>query len=841
MSRLLDVRTQLRLEGKFEAASSALNLRPVLEGNQTLQPNVLYPADKNQTIRYYLPNYQLAVENGRPAVELRYKRGDGGEVGRLTITLTWSPPAPPQGTQLRTIEHMTSLTLGYRVPVGAASGGGTAGSVERMIDLQPPVPAGNQLVRSTTIFMDKGLFDTVYQAMRSPDQAATLDLLIRGRVGVRTWNQVVVGKAAVTEQVKMLAERGVLFTEMLHTESLGTIKRVPAERAARVRVTDASPEMLTRVEATRAVAVAPPVARPTPAGHRGGAAGPLGPGRRLLIDPQVLRRLTPAADATAARRVSPVVPLGTALRVDAATMAAAHPRRVASPAASHVAAAAASTRVTAAAAAAPRAQPQVSGVVLARVNTPKLGAAVAASDLRIAGVKAVPIRAALDTEKRPAIVDAQLDNRQRLPFTFNPAEPANRALFVADEDYAEALHILVPLSLVRPGGATYTVYRDSLMPDVLYMPPSGFRLERDATPPYLPSLTFLASDFSTTTADEAEADVMFRVAAGYRLEPWLDPDIVELARAQLNNRALQFTTGTATEAKLTLDLDFLGEQALRSEAVVDPSIGITDTLDLDHQAFVQLWRERLSPSGGAVSGRVEYRLFDGSPATVRVQLSLKETSDALFDVMFVGPVGDQPGRYRVSVRNRVESPAHLTGFPPELVADGGVAHVADVTAVQNRLLQPQETVDVDYVVTGSTTPLSEFSPTILGHVEPNLPALLRSLMMTQGYSSLGFSLTVNAAAGAFAPVAADSEPLTGLLVEFDDGTKTRLTAAKTESQVTVVGRLIDQILGTADDTQRYFYRVTNLHASGEGARTTWNQGNGTAPLTVSRAGGGFDF
>ena len=815
MSRVLEVRSQLRVEGKFDNATSTLAERPVLEGNQTLEPDVIYGAQRNATIKYYLPRYQVAVEGGHPAVELRYKAGDGGEIGRLTITLTWTPPPAP-GMQLRVIEHVTGVTLGYRVPVQAVSGNTTAPTVERTMALQPLASAGDLLMRSTTVFTDKGLFDTIYQALRSPEQGATLDLLIRARVGVRTWNQVVVGKAAVPEQMKMLAESGVLFTEMLHTESLSTIRTMPAGRA-RVNVRDASPDMRMRVEATRAVVVARPEAA-APRARRQLAAGvQLGPAR-IMASPQLKR---PVAGAPAAA--------APALRVEIG--AAAAPVRLDPP----VLQVAAKPHTAAA-----RLQPQVSGVVLARMNTPKLADAVAASDLRIAGVKAVPIRAALDTERRPAIVNADLDNRQRLPFTFDPANVPNRAVFVTDQNYSEAIHLLVPIALVGPDGATHTIYRDSLMPDVVHMPPSGFRLERETSAPYLPALTFVASDFSTTTDSGTQAEVLFRVAAAYRLEPWVNPDLLELARTQLDNRALQFTTGTAAEAKLTLELDILGDQKLRAEATIDPAVGITDTLDLDYQAFVRLWREHLNASG--VRGTVSYRLFDGSQANADVLLSLRETSAELFDVTLTGPVPDQPGRYRVHVRNRVESPAHMTGFPPELLAGGGVAHAVNVAALQNRKLQPQETCEVDYDVTGTTSPLSEFSPAILGHIEPDPGALLRLLMITQGYSSLAFSVTVSAAEGVFANAAATAEPLTGLLVEFDDGTKTRLTPSKTSSEVTVVGRLLDQILGTADDKQRYFYRVTNLHASGEGARTSWTEGNGSVPLPpVGRAGGGFDF
>jgi len=115
------------------------------------------------------------------------------------------------------------------------------------------------------------------------------------------------------------------------------------------------------------------------------------------------------------------------------------------------------------------------------------------------------------------------------------------------------------------------------------------------------------------------------------------------------------------------------------------------------------------------------------------------------------------------------------------------------------------------------------------------------LLVTPGYASLGFALTVKAPPELFAPPSGGAETLIGLLVEFDDGTRTNLSGSTPQVDVTLVGRLADQLLGTADESQRYFYRVTNLHPSGEGARTTWLEGHGTAPLQVGAAVVKLDF
>jgi hypothetical protein len=820
VSRLLDVRSQLRLDGAFAQQVLLPGDRPVLTGDQTLQPNMLYPAEKNQSVRYYLPQYQVSIgAGGQPAVELRFKAGAEGEVGRLAITMTWTPPVA-QGLEVRAIDAVVVPTLRYRIPVQAAGGATPGGGWERTTALQPLQATGATLLQSITIFSDKGLFDSVYQALSRPEQGATLDLLIRARVGMRTWRQVIVGQPTWADQTKVLANRGVLFTQMLHADTLHGISAVPASGAARVMMIKTAPAPTAMIGAVNSVTPAT-AAVATAAPNTAFATA------RLATAPSAI-----AARPIAVRRMT-VGTAAPAARFTAVTAAATAGTAVFTPVAG--------TRSSAGAVlvkSGPAASAQTATLMLARLNTPNLKQAVKVSDFQIAGRNVVPLNVALDTTRQPAVVDADLENHQTVPFSFDPAQPVNRGVFV--EGYDSGLHLLVPLSLVAPDGSLHTVYRDSLMREVIHIPPSGFRLERDETAPFLPAISFLASDFSTTDNDD-NADVLFRVVAAYRLEPWLDPDIVELARAELakENLVAHFTTGTAHDAKLSLDLDLLGDAQVRSGATVDPDTGISDTLDLDHQTFVRVWRERLAVGG--VRGWVEYQLFDGSPARVPVELSLRQTSGELFDVTFVGPVADHPGTYRVTVRNRVESPVRITKLPPELIAGGGVAHAVNPDALLNQLLQPEETRQIDYDAAGAGADVVDFSPTVLGQAEPNLSALLRLLMVARGYTSLGFSVSVHAADGVFAPPAAGTEPLTGLLVEFDDGTRANLSPTADRVDVTVVGRLIDQILGTADDSQRFFYRVTNLHASGEGARTSWTEGHGTAPLEVSSAVVRLDF
>ena len=193
------------------------------------------------------------------------------------------------------------------------------------------------------------------------------------------------------------------------------------------------------------------------------------------------------------------------------------------------------------------------------------------------------------------------------------------------------------------------------------------------------------------------------------------------------------------------------------------------------------------------------------------------------------------------IRNRIESPAQIVRLPPERISADVVATPVDGANLAGRSLAPQETVEVDYQVNPPDAVVDSLQPVVFGRVEPNLNALLKLFVLNTGYSSMSFAVEVKAAAGVFTPPTQGAEPVTGLLVEFDDGSKAELTPEEPETEVTLVGRLIDQLMGGAGDQQRYFYRVTNLHPSGEGARTGWKEGQGAEPVAVGTAVVQLDF
>lgn len=786
IDRLLDVRTQLRLEGCIDRPTPPGTDRPVLGGSQTLQPGVAYPAELAPTLRYYLPQYRVATDaEGRPAVELRFDAGATDAVGSLSLTLTWALPSVATTFELRAIEHQVALTLRFCVPVQGDATPGIAlapvaggSGFEHRVALQALVPAGNLLVHSVTRIADRALFDTVYQALCSPDQRAMLELQIGARVGVQTWRQVLIGKPVQVDQINVLQRNGsARFTEM-------------------PRASPGAPEPAVARGSTMPVRMATPAAAPV-----------------LAMRTPPLRAFTPSpgAEFTVARGTQPVpAPMLVARTRFADTV-------MLRPAVQ---------------------RPTSETVQFARIDNLALRRVVADSDMEIDDRKVVPIRVVLDDRQQPVVVDADVKCAQSVPFGFDPALPLNAGVYVA-EGYTAAIHLLLPITLSKDG-RIYRVFQDNLMRDVVHVAPSEFRLQRELAAPYLPSLSFLASDFGTT-GNNTEADVMYRVSMVYRLEPWLDPAVIELARAALAEQKLvpRFTTTIPADAKLTLALDLPGVAQARPAARIGVA-GIDDTLDLDHDTFVRLWRERLAPPGGAIEGLVDYKLFDGTAMQVPVRMSLWDDSVDFFDVVFLGPVAQQPGTLRAQVRNRIESPVEIIQLHSALLAGGGLARPVDPASAIGKVLQPQGALQVDYESGIATPAPDDFDPTILGRPMPKFDALLRLLMVTPGYASLGFDVTVQAGADSFA-AAAGADPITGLQVEFDDGTRTTLTPHNLQTEVSLSGRLLDQLMGGAGDSQRYFFRVTNLHPSGEGARTSWEAGQAGAPLAVAAAQVKLDF
>src|SRR5690348_1166431 len=75
--------------------------------NGSLAPGILYPSSNDPGVRYYLPQYQLHLENGRYTTRLKFRGPSddpNGPLGWLTIELDAVVPAA-NGFVLREIDH----------------------------------------------------------------------------------------------------------------------------------------------------------------------------------------------------------------------------------------------------------------------------------------------------------------------------------------------------------------------------------------------------------------------------------------------------------------------------------------------------------------------------------------------------------------------------------------------------------------------------------------------------------------------------------------------------------------------------------------------------------------
>jgi hypothetical protein len=208
-------------------------------------------------------------------------------------------------------------------------------------------------------------------------------------------------------------------------------------------------------------------------------------------------------------------------------------------------------------------------------------------------------------------------------------------------------------------------------------------------------------------------------------------------------------------------------------------------------------------------------------------------SPEVLDVVPLGPAEGRQGEHEVLVRNRIESPV-LVDLPAAISVAGVVARpVIDASTLAE--LRPQQTRTIVYRLDDPQATVPLVAPLLVGRPQPDFQALLRMLMARTGFESLGYTVTVRAADGTFTPRPEATEPLTGLLVEFDDGTRAELTPDAPSVQAALVGRIIDQLTGTADEQRRYLFRVTNVHPTGEGARTGWTEGFGEGEQVVTAA------
>ncbi len=796
---VLDARAGLTAHDRTVTAPDGREELPVLQSSATLQPGMLYPARHNKQLGFYAPAYRVADDSGSPAVKLTFL-GSEPEVGRLDITLAWTAPTAGTDdvTEVRVMDHVASLELVHRVLVHGSDGQIT-GSVTETVPLQPAVVSGSGVATSSTIFADRATFQAVYTAMRNVDAGPELVVGISARVVVQSWRQVHLHRPEIADLQHHLLDSNVMITNILGRRDV--VKATTILQKTPVKFKLAAPKPAANVTSVRrrsaaAGAVALP-GRLTRAKRRASASVTRPTFLTSLVGVNRMRDLT----------ITGLLPGGRSAVADVAP-----PDTNAEP-----------VHLVSSVMAASLLQGQLRAEFI-----PSLKDAVVDSGMVVKSRPAIPVRVAVDREGKPALVEVEVAGEQRMPFVYPPQESPGVYSGAAEADGAAAIRFLVQRQIHREGKPTITVLQDNVLKDVIHLPPTQFRLGRDRTSPYLPRLSFVLSEVATTD-DDVDAEVLFRAAVVYELEPWTDPEIVEAVRVDLAPSGIvpTFTVIAPRSVRFLLD----GEE--RADAEVDPLIGIRDILDLDAGGFAELTGRHLAGSG--LGGEVTFDLFDGSEARAEVRLSFTEVAHDLVDVLFTGR---DSGQCIVSMRNRIESPITIVALPEVRVTAAGRAAPVNGSTVIGRRLAPMEAVEVRYQLEDPAVVLTDFAPPVLAQPHPDVQRLCAQLIEgPPGYDSMAFAVPVAAADGVFAATDDPATQLTGLLVEFDDDSRVTLTPDAPEVEVSLIGRLLDQVFAPDGDDreERYFYRVTNLHLAGEGARSAWQEAKGTSPLTVGVA------
>ncbi len=165
-----------------------------LSADGTLVPGRLYPpaAASESNVRYYVPGYELRMDQGRHTSSLRF-RGAGddpaGPLGWLTIEMT---PTLPQdaSVELKPIDHVVELRLGHRLAVSGSENGEAGATLWISLGPLDFIQAGVAICRYP--FHEREEFDDLFQILTEATRDAVLQLEYRATVGQRTWNQILV-------------------------------------------------------------------------------------------------------------------------------------------------------------------------------------------------------------------------------------------------------------------------------------------------------------------------------------------------------------------------------------------------------------------------------------------------------------------------------------------------------------------------------------------------------------------------------------------------------------------------------------------------------------------------
>lgn len=873
-----------------------INATPVLPltPDGQLLAGTLYPSSGNANERFYLPEYQLAVAGGRYLTSLKWRGPTDDPNGPLAyLTVEIAAKVPAAGTfQLREIPHQAVVRIVYRMPVqgqpaqlapvpfaeflgnwvnvdpntngmtrleilpgDSASvvfhGFGKCQPQDCDWKLTPATPQGQTLI-GTYDFGFKSTRITVQRSGANLTAVVVDDYTVADGRTDRTSTYTLAGGGTT---VSTDGGRPLLSVEVgaLNPTSTGT-------RQARLAVTtkpdfdrlyqvltDASFEGRLQIRCFstagrrtfRQVLVAPvnllstkliAVGKSSP-GHAPGEPSPSQAGsepasgehqlqlldmRTLVSNPPVPQPDAPPGVNTVGTRAGAFA----AVRIPATVE---HGTQVAVPLRPAGVGDAAVTKIS-------QIQPglQVSAIVNRSDLVTKVGEQT---------VQAVPGKVVVDPDGQPALMQIAVETLQEIaPFSFPVA--TNAYMFDIPGDMRPTTNqIFIRMEVLDSNGKTTVFYQDSGYADRFYYQPEQFLIPRVDTAPYLPDLRVVFFDLLTTDAGATDGTgtIHYKVQMAYRLVPDINPVLLDLVQAQVPNVKARFQALAPERAALKLrvpedETNGALTDVPRPDAVITFDEGIVDQVELTRTEFERIFAVFQSPSGIGLEGSVAATLPGSVTANVPVRLSLRHNPGNPFNTTYLGPQTN--GLHRVRVVNRLESPVTITALHRVTL---GTRVFAYPQSDPGMMVQPAAATDLDYRVDPADASVVTITPAMEVTIQANPQLLWPQLFVNQGYTSDTFPLHVALEPGFLGVTAPGrTDPLTGVVVEFDSGLQVTLNAAQVAADIRLPIPLLPRLLGSPQAKQ-YRYRTVNLIGSppAPDPPSEWMDGEGEAPLSVT--------
>ena len=864
-----NIRRPSEIDGdQVVGGGSAPNLPVTPDGE--LHPGVLYPSSADPQVRFYLPQYRLNEVDGHYTTSLKWRGANddpNGPLAFLTIEVIGIVP-PSGGFALQEIPHQALARIAYQMPVQSEGPDGApreagpvlwieVGALTRKPVMQTLVriPGSNtaSVLSARLALSSKSDFDRLYQVMTDSRFNGRLQISCFATAGRRTWRQVVLGHIGLTAQTNAL-KKDVLVTDMIAEKSLkAPLLQTPLNTNTRKIALSEDPGTpvsltqalkLVNLSASQLATSDQPPDLPPPTV------------KKLSLNLQTMRTANPLlfkGTAVPPAGEPPVKPAAKPLAKTLPTMKLARPvlgRLTLSPAAAGQPTAAMPSKP---ATAVPAAGSLNARVVRAITLKPVLSGAYARplpqvltqSDVvtRIGrtDIKALPVKAVVAEDGQPALMRISVETRQEItPFFFSLDTNAN--MFDIPGDLRPGKnHVLIRMEVRDAGGqVTGVFYQDSAYTDQFYYQPQEFRLSRTDAPPYLPDMKVVFLDLVTQDdeTDSTEASLNYKVRLVYRVQPHIDPLMLDLAQQQVPEVQARFSALAPETTRLSLQVP---EDETNGSLTEVPRPGvevrfdqaIIDNIELSRTEFERIFAFFQAPGSVGLEGTVEATLLGSQTARVPVYLSLAKTAGSVFSHAYLGPQGN--GIHRVRLINRIESPVSIDAL--HRVALGGSVFAFPQTST-GQVVAPGGQLDLDYRLDPADAVVADIPPVLSTSIQVDPLRLWPQIFINQGYTSDTFTLQLTITPDFFGlvpPGAVDT--LTGVRVEFDDETSVTLTADCLQSEVELRIPLLPRLMGDPQ-AEQYRYRVGNLLGADAhpGGKTDWISGQGGAPLQVLPAG-----